>query len=722
MKKLKPALSVLGSVSMALTLASPALADIKQPNVGSTVEMFKEDTNAKKEDKNFMYGVNGKVGTLITEKIEMTNNDWDKDGIANELEIKGYKIEFNQQTGKKEVKTWDPKKDEGKPKFVSNPMSANTDGDPFTDMYEVENYNNGSEIDFNPMVANIPNLQIGVKRIEVIPIATITDNNGGSISRGWEKSVATQHSFNVGAGVEGSSTDTKASLNASYGYSKTTTETESNTTNLDWSTATTLDTAKAAKVRVHLEYKNVGTLGAANVSPHFNIRLGNKLIDTVKATQERYKASYLSTQKGGRDKIDVAIDSKGEQAGVDLTLSLDELKAFEQGELLSVEVLPTSTMDLSMRDGAGKFINLGDIGRFEGDVNAATEQLETDIGNIPKFKVYTPKDNSLTAKPFLSYNEVFQHINIDTNKVKNIVTKDKSSNKVSLVVDVDPVRLSNLKTGRDAQGYLHKGAVHGAFEKVQKPTLLNSSYDAVTKKIRAAISPGLFGLPNEISAIYRDFYNNPKEITLGKRKDGYTYESRENVKHIQFDPSKPVDFNLPDAYGNKYAGNQFTSHVNYHKAFENYVVDAAGEFVLEGTPYKFTSHFGQTYLGTHHARDNWEYLWNESNKAEQARIIIERVGKSDPEKPIQKNEDVYIKIVTSAHAGYEYLKLQNGYIHLDQKQTANIFKFDNAIAKDSPNHYLYWNIKSGNKWILDSKDDYAGYGTGGHGWSLSRAK
>lgn len=48
MKKLKPALSVLGSVSMALTLASPALADVKQPNPGSTVEIFKENANAKR--------------------------------------------------------------------------------------------------------------------------------------------------------------------------------------------------------------------------------------------------------------------------------------------------------------------------------------------------------------------------------------------------------------------------------------------------------------------------------------------------------------------------------------------------------------------------------------------------------------------------------------------------------------------------------------------------
>lgn len=61
----------------------------------------------------------------------------------------------------------------------------------FTDMYEVENYNNDSDTNFNPIVANIPNLQIGVKRIEVIPIATITDNNGDQLAEGGKKCIYT---------------------------------------------------------------------------------------------------------------------------------------------------------------------------------------------------------------------------------------------------------------------------------------------------------------------------------------------------------------------------------------------------------------------------------------------------------------------------------------------------------------------------------------------------
>ncbi len=43
----------------------------------------------------------------------MANNDWDKDGISNDLEMNGYKIEFNSQTGKNEVKAWIPRRIKG---------------------------------------------------------------------------------------------------------------------------------------------------------------------------------------------------------------------------------------------------------------------------------------------------------------------------------------------------------------------------------------------------------------------------------------------------------------------------------------------------------------------------------------------------------------------------------------------------------------------------------
>lgn len=727
MKKLKPALSVLSSISMVLTLASPTLADIKQPNPESTVEMFKEDANAKPGDKNFMYGSDGKMGRLITEKIDMTNNDWDKDGISNTVEINGYKIEFNSQTGKKEAKAWDPKMDKEKSKFISNPMSANSDGDPYDDRYEVENYDSNGSTDFNPIVATLPNLQIGVKRIEVIPIATITDNNGGSISRGWEKSVATQHSFNIGAsgegGAEGSPTGPvpsgKASLNVSYGYSKTTTETESHTNNFDWSTATTVDTAKAAKIRVHLEYKNVGTASAANVSPHFNIRLGNKIINTVKATQDRYQAKHLSTEKGGSNQIEVVIDSLGQQADANIFLSLDELKAVEQGELLSIEVLPTSTMDVSMKQENGQFMNLGEVGNYTSDVNVATAQLETDSGNIPKFNVYTPRDKS---NPCLSYKEVFQLLNIgkDTNganTIGHIVSKLKNSNQVSVVTRILD---SSIFDDLFNHGYLHRDTIHGAFQKIKEPTIVEGSYDYKAEKLRATMLPGLFGVSNEITA----FTGYTRQTKLVKSQNGYTYESKNGeISHLRkFNPRRSLRFSFKDTRNleNPYS---MPISLKYNKEFENFVVDENKELVVEGTPYTVSS--GKAFWGSYHAHNKWEYLLNEGSSSKKVNIIIERVGQPKPGQPIKKDEEVFIKFQNSIYSDYSYLKLQDNYIHLDKKQNASTFKF-NPVDNDtdSSNYYRYWKIQSSGQDIkADALNDYMKYdSSGGNAWSLTRVK
>lgn len=155
MKKLKPILGAVSSLTMALTITAPALAETK-PEQDGKVETFKEDTNLK-EGQNIIYGDSGKKGVMIIEEPQ-ENNDWDEDGIPNDVEEKGFKIVFNEKTGKNEAQLYDLVQDFGKKRFITNPKSANSDGDPFTDSYEVEHYDSDSDIDFNPMIANVPNL------------------------------------------------------------------------------------------------------------------------------------------------------------------------------------------------------------------------------------------------------------------------------------------------------------------------------------------------------------------------------------------------------------------------------------------------------------------------------------------------------------------------------------------------------------------------------------
>ncbi|MGG0730860.1 binary toxin-like calcium binding domain-containing protein [Bacillus paramycoides] len=725
-KKLKPAFAVLSSVAMALTLASPALADVNQPSPDSKVEKFQENANAKEEKA--VLGTDGKRGQISTEKIEVQNNDWDNDGIPNDLETNGYKIEFNYQTGKNEARAWDPEKDKGKLRFITNPMSANSDGDPFTDAYEVQYFGSDSDTDFNPMVANMPNLQIGIKRIGVTPIASITDSKGGSINKGWEKSVSTQHSFNVGltvgGGVEGSAAGpvpkADASLNVGYGYSKTDTETESYSNNFDWSTATTVDTAKAAKVSLQLEYKNTGTASAENVSPHFNIRLGDKIINTVKATQDRYKAQHLSTEKGGRNKTEVLIDSLEGQADVNIYLTLDELKAVEQGALLSVEVLPTSTMDLSVEQD-GEFKNLGDAGKYEARVNASTALLETDIGNKPKFRVYAP--DSINSNN-LTFNDFFKHINVDSKKINAIV--DNSNGERNIFEG----NLENVKGSSVA-----KGNKVGAFEQLQPPTLSYSAYDPHAKRLYAAVVPGLFGASNEITASFeKKNSKSTQQVTLVKK--GNIYESKETVSLDQFDPSKEVTFEINDAQ-KKLPTQKVSTVVKYNKAFDNLLVDNKGELIVEGKPYYLktssseiregnvreewnVSTLFQTVNGkyVHFSLkgNNWDGLRLGPKKQEihgpdieATSVIIERKGQSKPGEPIGKDEEVFLKFTNSTHGGYQYFNVGQGYDYswLDQERNRSTIKLDKisnekSFYLKSDSNYLTYRYSKWNGSVADN--------------------
>ncbi|WP_035436201.1 binary toxin-like calcium binding domain-containing protein [Bacillus sp. UNC322MFChir4.1] len=712
-KKLKPAFAVLSSVAMALTLASPALAETK-PEQDGKVETFKEDKNLK-DGQNIIYGDSGKKGIMIKEEPQ-ENNDWDDDGIPNELEEKGFKIVFNEKTGKNEAQLYDLEKDFGKKRFITNPRSANSDGDPFTDSYEVEHYDSDSDVDFNPMIANVPNLQIAVKRIDITPVASITDSNGESRTKTWEKSLSVQHSFNVGlageGGVEGSAAGPvpsgKGSLNVGYGYSNTKTETESISNSFDWSTATTVDSSKAANVRLHLEYKNTGTASAGDVSPHFNIRLGNKIINTVKATQDRYKANLLTTAKGGNNKTEILMDSVEGQADVKISLTLDELKAVEQGAPLSIEVLPTSTMNVyTMKD--GQFVNLGDWSHFASNVNASTTLIETNLGSIPKFRVYTPKtskEKPANVNHNLSLDEFFKHSGID-----------------SYVWSVNAVVNGQLNKNLERFGpnrtLLERGKNLGFFDnRVLSPTLSYSSYDYSKKKIYASVIPGIFNLSEEIFVTVRNKKGESQKVKLVRNKNSNVYESKEN-EPVDLAVNKKslgetsVKFELNDVQNNKTEVSvPLVSNKSYLEAIDKLVVDNSGEPILEGKQYYLKTNVNiregvqeNWHIGLDQAingryvhfspQSSWDRLrLGPIQKAihgddiQATPVMIERKGQPKPGQPFKKDEEVFLKFTNSSYSGYQYLNIGNGYDYswLDTENNRSSIKLDKL--PDQKSFYL----------------------------------
>ncbi|MBO1626828.1 binary toxin-like calcium binding domain-containing protein [Bacillus arachidis] len=727
MKKSKPAFAVLSSVTMALTLASPTLAETT-PEQDGKVETFKEDKNLK-EGQNIIYDGSGKKGIMIMEEPQ-ANNDWDEDGIPNELEEKGFKIVFNEKTGKNEAQLYDLEKDFGKKRFITNPRSANSDGDPFTDSYEVEHYDSDSDVDFNPMIANVPNLQIAVKRIDITPVASITDSKGESRTNTWEKSLSVQHSFNVGlageGGAEGSAAGPvpsgKGSINVGYGYSNTKTETESISNSFDWSTATTVDSSKAANVRLHLEYKNTGTASAGDVSPHFNIRLGNKIINTVKATQDRYKANLLTTAKGGNNKTEILMDSVEGQADVKISLTLDELKAVEQGAPLSIEVLPTSTMNVyTMKD--GQFVNLGDWSHFASNVNASTTLIETSYGSKPKYRVYTPrtgKEKPANINHNLSLDEFLAHTEIGSNGwVANYVVNGR--------LNPERERYGPNRT------LLERGKNLGFFDnRALQPTLSYSSYDYSKKKIYASVIPGVFNLNDEIFVTVRNKKGESQKVTLVRNQNSNVYESKENepvdlaINRVSLGEAN-VKFELSDVKGNKNeVWTPLISNKSYLEAIDKLVVDNSGEPILEGKQYYLKTnvniregvqedwHIGlsQTISGRYvhfSPQSYWDRLrLGPIQKAihgadiQATPVMIERKGQPKPGQPFKKDEEVFLKFTNSSYSGYQYLNIGNGYDYnwLDTENNRSSIKLDKL-----PNEKSFY-LKSDSTYITFRQNNW----------------
>lgn len=507
-----------------------------------------------------------------------------------------------------------------------------------------------------------------------------------------------------------------------YGYSNTKTETESISNSFDWSTATTVDSSKAANVRLHLEYKNTGTASAGDVSPHFNIRLGNKIINTVKATQDRYKANLLTTAKGGNNKTEILMDSIEGQADVKISLTLDELKAVEQGAPLSIEVLPTSTMNVyTMKD--GQFVNLGDWSHFASNVNASTTLVETNYGSIPKYRIYTPrtgKEKPANINHNLSLDEFFAHTGIaDKGWVANYIVNGR--------LNEERVRYGPSRT------LLERGKNLGFFDnRALRPILSYSSYDYSKKKIYASVIPGIFNLGEEIFVTVRNKKGESQKVTLVRNQNSNVYESKEN---------EPVDiavnraslgeyqakFELIDVKDNKTeVFTPLVSNKSYLEAIDKLVVDNSGEPIVEGKKYylKSSARFYEGVqeswsAGTLNQSINGRYVhfslkgnnWDglrlgpiqqaiHGPDIQATPVLIERKGKSKPEEPFKKDEEVFLKFTNSSHSNYQYLNFGNGYDYswLDTEQNRSAIKLDKI-----PNQKSFY-IKSDSTYITSREN------------------
>ena len=315
-----------------------------------------------------------RVIELITPDGEVlqlaADGDVDGDGISNEMERDGYFWDADS------FKMRARERDTTRTYFVTDPLQASTDQDPYSDYTEVSGVGldvNVTPPDNHPLVAARPIISVKMTSYEVIPLATISDARGGSQGTSYSNSVtnSTTQGIEVTEGVEFGSSGLNSNVSVSGSYSEThsqTTTTESSS-EINWSNTRTTQPDRAARLELILYLENTGSAEALDIVTTVNLKLGDKIIATfnlprIDALNPGQKSSTFNVANAN---------------GGDITVTLDELKSLQLGTPLTLEVNQVNA-DVETLDNNNNQI-VKSWNNFSGDINTVSVDVIATIGD-----------------------------------------------------------------------------------------------------------------------------------------------------------------------------------------------------------------------------------------------------------------------------------------------------------------------------------------------------
>ncbi|HIE31908.1 MAG TPA: PKD domain-containing protein [Methanosarcinales archaeon] len=282
------------------------------------------------------------VSAMIPSAVASSDVDNDEDGIDDYEEYTGHISDLD---GKM---------------YVTDNRSESTDRDPYDDGQEIDGHSPSDLGDFggqmparveapgkHPLVPSYPDLKVDIEKIDVITKTEISSETTKGTGSGWElgtevtagvaveTGVETQVGFPDGVSVTG---HTSVTVEASVSASKST----SGFSSEEWSKATAVNSDEAAKLKFHVRIRNAGTDQAQNVRLTFNVKVGDKVIDTVWTGETPIAGLVEPGECFPEPPVDaIVIDS--DKDGNEIVVTLDELKSIELGAPISVEMIEIIT-------------------------------------------------------------------------------------------------------------------------------------------------------------------------------------------------------------------------------------------------------------------------------------------------------------------------------------------------------------------------------------------
>jgi hypothetical protein len=342
--------------------------------------------NAPAEDAIYLMAEDGRTIRLAARA------DDDGDGIDNSLEINGFT--YSPDSG---LAAWNG--DTTVTYYKTDPLRWSSDGDPYSDYMEVSGVNMPAGVpspENDPLVAARPVISIGMPDYDVIPISQITNTSGGEQSSSFTNT--TSNTDEVGGSVEvGASLNpfklVSSKVTASYSHTWTRTQSSTSSFGTNWSNTRSSNPSEAARLKLRIFMKNLGSATALDVQPTFNLVLGEKTIATITPQQIAARLAPKGLPNSRYPETGTIVVERDDQNNY-IILSLEELKAIQMGAPLDLVVTQVSADVARWNPDTQSFDSREQWSSFEGEIDPVVVTLKTNLGDdeIYNYQVYVGTD------------------------------------------------------------------------------------------------------------------------------------------------------------------------------------------------------------------------------------------------------------------------------------------------------------------------------------------
>ncbi len=304
--------------------------------------------------------------------------DDDGDGIDNALELQGFTYSITEG-----LQAWDGSDTKY---YITDPLKWSTDGDPYSDFMEVSGINMPAAIsppENHPLVAARPVITIKMTDYDVIPLATITNTEGGEESSSFTNTTSNSNTVSASVTVEAELNPFKlvgGSVTASYSHTWTNTQSSTSAFGSNWSNTRTVQPDQAARLKLRIYMENTGGATALDVMPTINLSLGDKTIATFIPDQMANIMTPPGTSDNRFPKNGTIVVEK-DQNNNDIIITLDELKAIQMGTPISLEVIQVSAKVVRWNPNDQDWNSDINWASFESEIDPVSVDVLAEMGN-----------------------------------------------------------------------------------------------------------------------------------------------------------------------------------------------------------------------------------------------------------------------------------------------------------------------------------------------------